>query len=136
VGTARWSRDFQWATDAPELTRNQKNVNGYALGQFMRAQRSHEEQRGPSPRMILWPLWQGGRVMFKEADVWTPDQELQLLEELAEAEAEAFDMEMELSFRVAAAESERPWVAYWQLPQNGNGVGLNARAQNRLTRGR
>jgi hypothetical protein len=74
--------------------------------------------------------------MFKEADVWTPDQELQLLEELAEAEAEAFDMEMELSFRVAAAESERPWVAYWQLPQNGNGVGLNARAQNRLTRGR
>ncbi len=72
--------------------------------------------------------------MFKEADVWSPDQELQLLEELAEAEAEAFDMEMELPVRVAAAESERPWVAYWRLPLNG--MELRSRVQARLTRGR
>lgn len=72
--------------------------------------------------------------MFKEADVWSPDQELQLLEELAEAEAEAFDLEIELPVRVAAAESERPWVAFWHLPPNG--VELKPRAQARLTRGR
>ena len=72
--------------------------------------------------------------MFKETDVWSPDQELRLLEELAEAEAEAFDMEMELSVHVAAAESERPWVAYWRLPLNG--VGSRPRAHSRMARGR
>jgi hypothetical protein len=72
--------------------------------------------------------------MFKETDVWSPDQELQLLEELAEAEAQAFDVEMELPVRLSAAESEKPWVAYWQLPLNG--VGSTPRAQARLARGR
>jgi len=72
--------------------------------------------------------------MFKETDVWSPDQELQLLEELAEAEAEAFDVEMEMHVRVAAAESERPWVAFWHLPPNG--VGSKPRTHSRLARGR
>ena len=70
--------------------------------------------------------------MFKEGDAWSPDQELQLLEELAEAEAEAFDVEMELPIRAAVAETERPWVAYWHLPPNG--IGLKPAAHTRLTR--
>ncbi len=72
--------------------------------------------------------------MFKEPDAWSPDLELQLLEDLAEAEAEAFDVEIELPVRLAAAESEKPWVAYWQLPSNG--VGSVPRVQARLNRGR
>jgi len=48
--------------------------------------------------------------MFKETDVWSPDQELQLLEELAEAEAQAFDVEMELPLRVSLRSSrDRGW---------------------------
>jgi len=72
--------------------------------------------------------------MFKETDVWSPDQELQVLEELAEAEADAFDLETELSVRVAATEAERPWVAYWRLPPDG--IRPKSRAHSRLTRGR
>ena len=72
--------------------------------------------------------------MLKETDSWSPDQELQLLEELAEAEAQAFDVEMELPFRMATAESEKPWVAYWRLPLNG--VESKPRAQASLARGR
>lgn len=72
--------------------------------------------------------------MFKETDAWSPDQELQLLEELAEAEAEAFDVEMEMPVRVAAAEAERPWVAYWRLPPDG--IRSKFRPHARLTRGR
>jgi hypothetical protein len=73
-------------------------------------------------------------VMLKETEAWSPDQELQLLEELAEAEAEAFDLEIELPVRVAPAESERPWVAYWHLPPDG--IRSKSRAHSRLTRGR
>ena len=72
--------------------------------------------------------------MFKEGDAWSPDQELQLLEELAEAEAEAFDVEMELPIRLATAETERPWVAYWRLPPNG--IGLKPATHTRLSRER
>jgi hypothetical protein len=68
--------------------------------------------------------------MFKETDAWSPDQELRLLEELAEAEAAAFDVEMELPIRVAPAESEKPWLAYWNFPPNGEG------SKPRLPRGR
>ena len=61
-------------------------------------------------------------MMFKETtEVWSPDQDLQLLEELAEAEAEGFDLEMELPIPVASADSEKSWVAYWCLPPNGAG---------------
>lgn len=72
--------------------------------------------------------------MLKEMETWSPDQELQLLEELAEAEAEAFDIEMDMPFRLAPADSERPWVAYWRLAPNG--VPSRLRAHARLTRGR
>jgi hypothetical protein len=72
--------------------------------------------------------------MFKETEAWSPDQELKLLEELAEAEAEAFDVEMDLPLRMAPSDSERPWVAYWHLAPNG--IPSKARAHARLTRGR
>ena len=72
--------------------------------------------------------------MFKETDGWSPDRELQLLEDLAEAEASAFDVDIELPVRLASAESEKPWVAYWQLPPNG--VGSVPRTHARLNRGR
>jgi hypothetical protein len=73
-------------------------------------------------------------MMFKETEAWSPDQELQLLEELAESEAQAFDVDMELPHGVAPGESERPWVAYWQLPPNG--VGTKPRTPSRMSRGR
>ena len=72
--------------------------------------------------------------MFKETEAWSPDQELQLLEELADAEAEAFDVETVLAVRVLTTEAERPWVAYWQLPPDG--VRARPRAYSRLARGR
>ena len=72
--------------------------------------------------------------MFKELEAWSPNQELELLEELAEAEAEAFDVEMDLPIRLASMDSERPWVAYWHLaPNNGD---AKSRASARLTRDR
>ena len=73
-------------------------------------------------------------MMFKEIEGWSPDRELQLLEDLAEAEADAFDVEIELPVRLAAGEAEKPWVAYWQLPPNG--LGAIPRIQTRLSRGR
>ena len=72
--------------------------------------------------------------MFKETEAWSPDQELKLLEELAEAEAEAFDVEMDLPLRMALADSERAWVAYWHLAPNG--IPSKFRAHARPTRGR
>jgi hypothetical protein len=72
--------------------------------------------------------------MFKETEAWSPDQELQFLEELADGETEAFDMETVLAVRVRTTEPERPWVAYWQLPPDG--VRPRSRACSRLTRGR
>lgn len=72
--------------------------------------------------------------MFEERDAWSPDQELRLLEELAEAEAQAFEVEMELPVHLLAAEAERPWVAYWHLPPNG--IRSKARTNHRPARGR
>jgi hypothetical protein len=54
--------------------------------------------------------------MLKEFDGWSPDQDLQLLEELAEAES--FEVEVDLPAYVAPGEFEQPWVAYWSLPPN------------------
>lgn len=71
-------------------------------------------------------------IMLKEPDVWSPDQELQLLEELAEAEA--FDVEMELPVRVTPGELEQPWVAYWSLPPNT--IRHKSRPHSRPARGR
>jgi hypothetical protein len=73
-------------------------------------------------------------MMYKETEAWSPDQELQLLEELAEAEAHAFDVEVEAPLGVGPADSEQAWVAYWRLPPNG--IGSKSRTQSRLSRGR
>lgn len=72
-------------------------------------------------------------MMLKEMEAWSPDLELQLLEELAEAEAQAFE-EADLPLRLGPADSEQPWVAYWQLPPNG--IRAKARSDSRLARGR
>jgi hypothetical protein len=56
------------------------------------------------------------------------------LEELAEVETKAFDLDPGWPAAVAAAESEQPWVAYWQLPPNG--IQTKLRPQARASRGR
>ena len=72
--------------------------------------------------------------MFQEVELWSPEQELRLLEEMAEAEAQAFDLEMDLPLGPAHVDSERPWVAYWQLPPNG--IRPRGRINQRPPRGR
>jgi hypothetical protein len=72
--------------------------------------------------------------MMPEVELWSPEQELRLLEELAETEAKAFDLDLGWSAAVAAAEPEQPWVAYWQLPPNG--IQTKLRPQARAFRGR
>ena len=72
--------------------------------------------------------------MFDEPEAWSPERELRLLEELAEAETQVFEVEMELPVHPLPAESERPWVAYWHLPPNG--IRSKARTHPRLARGR
>jgi hypothetical protein len=72
--------------------------------------------------------------MVPEVEVWSPEQELRLLEELAETEADAFDFDLGLPVPVAAAEPEQTWVAYWQLPPNG--LRGKPRAGSRPVRGR
>jgi hypothetical protein len=72
--------------------------------------------------------------MFKEPEAWSPDQELRLLEELAETEAQAFEAEAELSVGAVPAVKEWPWVAYWHLPPNG--IRSKSRAHSRPARGR
>lgn len=57
--------------------------------------------------------------MSPDVELWSPEQELRLLEELAEAEAKAFDVDLGLPLPTAASDSERIWVAYWHLPPNG-----------------
>ena len=57
--------------------------------------------------------------MLQHTEVWSPDQELRLLEELAEVEEHSFELEMSLPVHPDPAERDRPWVAYWHLPPNG-----------------
>ncbi len=71
--------------------------------------------------------------MTPEMELWSPDQELRLLEELAEREAKAFDMDLGLPTPVVMAEAEPTWVAYWNLPQDGI---RKIRVQGRASRGR
>ncbi len=73
-------------------------------------------------------------TMVPEVELWSPEQELRLLEELAETESRDFDMDLGLPMPVVAAEPERTWVAYWQLPPNG--LRAKARANARQVRGR
>jgi hypothetical protein len=72
--------------------------------------------------------------MVPEVELWSPEQELRLLEELAETEANAFDLDLGLPAPVLAVEPERPWVAYWQLPPNG--LRAKSRTGTRHVRGR
>lgn len=72
--------------------------------------------------------------MVPEVEYWSPEQELRLLEELAETEANAFDLDLGLPEPTAAAEPEQTWVAYWQLPPDG--LRAKPRANGRPIRGR
>jgi hypothetical protein len=72
--------------------------------------------------------------MLEEMEMWSPDQELRLLEELAEAEEQSYDLEMDLPLPSNPAEAEHPWVAYWHLPPNG--IRSKSRAHVRVARGR
>jgi hypothetical protein len=72
--------------------------------------------------------------MMQDTEMWSPEQELRLLEELAEAEAQAFEMEMDVPIRSIPAEPERPWVAYWSLPTRPTGA--KVRATQRMMRPR
>ncbi len=70
--------------------------------------------------------------MVPDMELWSPEQELRLLEELAEKEATAFDMDLGLPAPVAVAEAEPAWVAYWNLPQDG----IRKARVHRASRGR
>lgn len=72
--------------------------------------------------------------MVPEVELWSPEQELRLLEELAETEANAFDLDLGLPAPVANTEPEQAWVAYWQLPPHG--LRPKVRANIRHARGR
>ena len=72
--------------------------------------------------------------MLQQAEVWSPDQELRLLEELADAEEQSYDLEMDLPLRSNPAEAEHPWVAFWHLPPNG--FRSKSRTHARVARGR
>ena len=50
--------------------------------------------------------------MVPEVELWSPEQELQLLEELAETDANAFDLDLGLPMPVAAAEPEQTWPEF------------------------
>ncbi len=74
-------------------------------------------------------------MMVREVvEVWSPEQELRLLEEMAETEAKAFDFDLGLPAPVAAAECEPAWVAYWRLPPDG--LSGKGRVHSRAARGR
>ncbi len=72
--------------------------------------------------------------MLQDSEVWSPEQELRLLEELAEAEAKAFDLDLGLPVPETAGGVERPWVAYWYLPPDG--IRVKPRTSPRTNGGR
>jgi len=57
--------------------------------------------------------------MGPEMDMWSPERELRLLEEMAETEAKSFDLDLGLPAPAVPGHSEQAWVAYWHLPMNG-----------------
>jgi hypothetical protein len=69
--------------------------------------------------LVLGSARQGGGTMVPEVELWSPEQELRLLEELAETEANAFDLDLGLPAPAATAEPGQTWVAYWHLPPDG-----------------
>ena len=73
--------------------------------------------------------------MMQDTEMWSAEQELRLLEELAEAEAQAFDeMELDVPIRGIQVEPERPWIAYWSLPARS--MGAKVRSAHRMMRSR
>jgi len=70
--------------------------------------------------------------MGPEMDMWSPERELRLLEEMAETEAKSFDLDLGLPSPSASGHGEPAWVAYWHLPMNG----AKARSPHRAGRGR
>ena len=72
--------------------------------------------------------------MVPEMELWSPEQELRLLEQIAEHEAQAFEIDLGPSLPAAVVQAERAWVAYWQLPQNG--LRPRTRTSLRQVRGR
>lgn len=72
--------------------------------------------------------------MVPEVDLWSPEQELRLLEELAETESKAFEMDLGLPMPLVTTEPERAWIAYWQLPPNGLRTKVRANARQARTR--
>jgi hypothetical protein len=58
-------------------------------------------------------------MMVPEVEIWSPERELRLLEEMAETEAKAFDMDLGLPAPTAGGPAEQVWVAYWYLPHDG-----------------
>jgi len=71
---------------------------------------------------------------MQDTEMWSPEQELRLLEELAEAEAQAFEMELDVAIRSVPAEPERPWIAYWRLSPGS--IESKARPAQRMLRSR
>jgi hypothetical protein len=57
--------------------------------------------------------------MVPDVEMWSPERELRLLEEMAETEAKAFDIDLGLPTPAASGGGEQVWVAYWYLPPDG-----------------
>jgi hypothetical protein len=57
--------------------------------------------------------------MVPEVEIWSPERELRLLEEMAETEAKVFDMDLGPPTPAVAGSPEQVWVAYWYLPADG-----------------
>ncbi|MFA5028924.1 MAG: hypothetical protein WC713_13720 [Candidatus Methylomirabilota bacterium] len=70
--------------------------------------------------------------MSPEVEMWSPEQDLRLLEEIAEREAKAFEVDLGPALPPAISQMDRVWVAYWQLPR----PGLRLRARNHMHQGR
>lgn len=60
-------------------------------------------------------------MMVPDVELWSPERELRLLEEMAETEAKGFDMDLGLPTPVVAGAAEQVWVAYWNLPPDDAG---------------
>jgi hypothetical protein len=60
-------------------------------------------------------------MMVPEVELWSPERELRLLEEMAETEAKVFDMDLGLPAPTIAGAGEQVWVAYWHLPPDEGG---------------
>lgn len=72
--------------------------------------------------------------MVPDVEMWSPERELRLLEEMAETEAKAFDIDLGLPTPTTGGPAEQVWVAYWYLPPDG--IRAKARQPRRSKPGR